>query len=430
MNILKQAKILGFWGKYQIDVVLNKDVNIFIGKNGTGKTTFINILQAGLKVDLMMLQNSRFTEIYYYLENENGNISEIHIKRSVGQQQFDMLSYLIQGKEYKFPFLPNEFEYRKSGIHPKYFQMVKDLRKNLQDSIQVSWVSVHREIYIDIEDQDDDNYPHHRRIIESIPIDRKLSNLMKDLTSYQLYLETEASKLSKNLQKSVLASMLHDDKFDHFAFQEELKELDLEEAKRGLIKAYQDLGFSDSDIIMKIDNHINIISNSRNRIREASLVKKIDIDDIIPLWLLRRTRHIVDLSTEVENNKKTIFSPIQIYLDLLREFTNRNFELSSEGKKELIVRNNDGNVIPLRQLSSGEKQLLILLTETLLQKNMRCIFIADEPELSLHIEWQREIVSSIRKLNNNSQIILATHSPEIAGKWSKNIIEMENILHA
>lgn len=83
--------------------------------------------------------------------------------------------------------------------------------------------------------------------------------------------------------------------------------------------------------------------------------------------------------------------------------------------------------ISLFKLSSGEKQLLILLIETLLQRKERCIFLADEPEISLHIEWQREIISSVLALNPNAQIIVATHSPEIAGKHKSKIIKMNDI---
>ena len=63
----------------------------------------------------------------------------------------------------------------------------------------------------------------------------------------------------------------------------------------------------------------------------------------------------------------------------------------------------------------------------LLQKNQQTLFIADEPELSLHIEWQRKVISSIIALNPNSQIIIATHSPEIVGRFKTSIINMENI---
>jgi predicted ATP-dependent endonuclease of OLD family len=39
--------------------------------------------------------------------------------------------------------------------------------------------------------------------------------------------------------------------------------------------------------------------------------------------------------------------------------------------------------------------------------------LIDEPEMSMHIDWQTELVSAIRQLNPKAQLILATHSPEI-----------------
>ena len=84
--------------------------------------------------------------------------------------------------------------------------------------------------------------------------------------------------------------------------------------------------------------------------------------------------------------------------------------------------------IDFLQLSSGEKQLFILLAETVLQNRKNSIFIADEPELSLHVSWQNELLRAISTLNPHSQVIVATHSPEIAGPWENSIIKMSEIL--
>ena len=86
--------------------------------------------------------------------------------------------------------------------------------------------------------------------------------------------------------------------------------------------------------------------------------------------------------------------------------------------------------LPLAKLSSSEKQLLILFIEALLQRQRPYIFLADEPELSLHIAWQRNIIAAIRSLNSNAQIVVATHSPEIAGKFKDCLLDMGEILHA
>ena len=101
----------------------------------------------------------------------------------------------------------------------------------------------------------------------------------------------------------------------------------------------------------------------------------------------------------------------------------KNFIFSKSGDLEI-----DGKGYPIDKLSSGEKQLLILLTEALLQNKESFIFLADEHELSLHIEWQREILPAVRRINPNAQVIVATHSPEIAGKYNDNIIQIKKSL--
>ena len=103
-------------------------------------------------------------------------------------------------------------------------------------------------------------------------------------------------------------------------------------------------------------------------------------------------------------------------------------ELSIERSSGRLIVFKEGKQINLLDLSSGEKQLLILLIETLLQKNKPFVFLADEPEISLHIEWQEKIVASVKALNSSAQIIAATHSPEIAGGWREHIIDMEDII--
>lgn len=58
------------------------------------------------------------------------------------------------------------------------------------------------------------------------------------------------------------------------------------------------------------------------------------------------------------------------------------------------------------QLSSGEKQLLLILLKVFLKEDKPFILLMDEPELSLHIEWQRQLIEAIQILNKNCQIIL------------------------
>ena len=84
--------------------------------------------------------------------------------------------------------------------------------------------------------------------------------------------------------------------------------------------------------------------------------------------------------------------------------------------------------VTLDQLSSGEKQLLLILTTVFLQEEKPNVLLMDEPEISLHIEWQDRIISTLRELNPNCQLILTTHSPNIfASGWEDRIVFMEDI---
>lgn len=85
-------------------------------------------------------------------------------------------------------------------------------------------------------------------------------------------------------------------------------------------------------------------------------------------------------------------------------------------------------VLDLRWLSSGEKQLLTILMTVLLEDGEPTTLFMDEPEVSLHMEWQQELISNIRSLNPNVQIILTTHSPAIImNGWMDKVTEVSDI---
>ena len=81
------------------------------------------------------------------------------------------------------------------------------------------------------------------------------------------------------------------------------------------------------------------------------------------------------------------------------------------------------------QLSSGEKQILIILTSVLIQNRRPYIMLLDEPEISLHFDWQRRLIEDIMALNPALQLILATHSPAvIMGGWLDRVSEISELV--
>jgi predicted ATPase len=87
-----------------------------------------------------------------------------------------------------------------------------------------------------------------------------------------------------------------------------------------------------------------------------------------------------------------------------------------------------GENITAYQLSAGEKHMLVILLTALLRCGEHSVLFMDEPEASLHIEWQEQLISMIRELNPNIQLILTTHSPAvIMHGWMDAVTEVSDI---
>ena len=113
-------------------------------------------------------------------------------------------------------------------------------------------------------------------------------------------------------------------------------------------------------------------------------------------------------------------------IDALLEATGKRVDRESDTLQFLTQY---GTMISPHQLSSGEKQILIILTTVLIQSGRDFILIMDEPEISLHFDWQRRLIDDVRTLNPNLQLILATHSPALVmNGWTDRVTEISDIV--
>ena len=88
-----------------------------------------------------------------------------------------------------------------------------------------------------------------------------------------------------------------------------------------------------------------------------------------------------------------------------------------------------GETLVPYQLSSGEKQMLAIVLTVLVEDNRPYVLFMDEPEVSLHVEWQQRLIDLIRELNPNAQIILTTHSPAvIMNGWMDRVTEVSDVI--
>ena len=127
--------------------------------------------------------------------------------------------------------------------------------------------------------------------------------------------------------------------------------------------------------------------------------------------------------------KKEITRPIDTFVKIVNsylynEVTQKEIYINENGNIFLKPLNSDN--ISINNVSSGEKQIITFFAYLILglEEIKQSIFIVDEPELSLHLKWQRQFVDSILSVNNDIQLIFATHAPEIIGRHKNKAVKL------
>ncbi len=144
-----------------------------------------------------------------------------------------------------------------------------------------------------------------------------------------------------------------------------------------------------------------------------------------------KIKKIVSLAEETEKQKAYIRKPIEKFIETMNDFINtgedgKEIKISSIGHVYFTTKYSE-NPISIQYLSSGEKQLITFFANLIfkVKSSTSGIFVVDEPELSLHLFWQKIFVEKTLEINKNIQLIFATHAPEIIGKNRDKTVKLE-----
>lgn len=133
---------------------------------------------------------------------------------------------------------------------------------------------------------------------------------------------------------------------------------------------------------------------------------------------------MIDAPTEKQIEMKARIDNFCLVINNLFKTTGKHIEI--EGNKFNVLFKDQ--IIPLEALSSGEKQILLILLRVFLLEEKEAYVLLDEPENSLDISWQYELINILVKFNPNAQYFITTHSPSIFGDgWGDKIIYMEDV---
>lgn len=422
MHRIEKIVVRGFRGQVRpIELNLAPTANFLIGRNGTGKTTFINLLHAALSMDLATLRDAAFEKLEFTFKKQRSRIKpRFSVSKLADDDGATKICYKVatsataNPSEYTFSRSKRRSPLITAGAHfegrAHYGALLRD---ELSSIYRTTWLSLQRggDSINSEEEWESDSRP---------DIDRKLDRISNDLTRYFSRLDRSASEKTQQYQKEWFLSFLANERPIR---ERDIDRIDENGEREALTSIFQDFKLEPSTYGRQLDRHFKLAKKARSVFKENSPVPAKDY--LIAVDVLR-LHSLVEQWQELESERENIYEPRREFEDIAsgmlfkkRLFTNRS--------NQIVLVNNVDEQVPLDKLSSGEKQLLIFLSETLLQEQKPYIFLADEPELSMHVEWQEELVPALLKINPNAQVLFATHSPDVISVYQNNVFRMEEL---
>ncbi|WP_197506383.1 AAA family ATPase [Acidovorax sp. RAC01] len=254
------------------------------------------------------------------------------------------------------------------------------------------------------------------------PVDQKLDTIINQLVRLFSKLDRESAEAATNFQRDSFVSLLSIETTS--LFKSAVQKLQTSKEADSLSRALNEIGVDQKKTSSVISALFKNFDTARQKIQNG---EGMSLQEFMVLAGALRANSLVQKYDALQIQRRNIFSLRDSFLEEVNKLFGPRKTIAINERNELEAKSQDGRVIRPMDLSSGEKQLLIILGEALLQDRQSVIFIADEPELSLHVSWQEKLVPAITRINSNAQIIFATHSPDIVGAYASSVSVMEDI---
>ena len=188
----------------------------------------------------------------------------------------------------------------------------------------------------------------------------------------------------------------------------------------------------------------DVIRSVDRPLLNSEMISKVDLSLVTELdWqLFQLQRKYLDYQVNIGNRiiavlqsgepdaaqkAQALSEPKRMFQDILDDLFRETGKTIIRTANEIKF-NQIGEVLQPYQLSAGEKQMLAILLTVLVEDNQSYVLFMDEPEISLHFEWQKQLISLVLKLNPNIQIIMTTHSPAVVmDGWTDRVTEVNDI---
>lgn len=210
------------------------------------------------------------------------------------------------------------------------------------------------------------------------------------------------------------------------------------EMLRRLVSLPEEKSIDATAIKKSIKKRVIELEKQSKQLAQYGLLPKFsgkEIKSVISIADLSNIEIIINvLSPYLESLEKKIEAMDDVYkrINSLVTIINRfltNKKLEFDLHSGLSITSIDGSLLKPQMLSSGERHLLLLFCNSLIEVDRPSILMIDEPEISLNIKWQRILISSLIECIGDSpvQYLFATHSMELLVKHRNRVMKLENL---
>ncbi len=421
--VIEFFKIYGLHKERDITLDMNGNVKILVGDNGSGKTTLLNCMYYVLNKQFEKLNNVCFDKIEIKFFNapplfikksdiEKLDFEEVFlepqlrdlrryvprellyelIKRS-GNSSFSSFANYIRSRSiaYKIPMPAREI-YEACRMGYSYYNSTVTLNSANQKwneyidnhfKLKVLYLPTYRRVEEDLTNLGNYDYDFSDSLINF-----GMSDVKQRFRNVRNELRDSAVSLYTNLNGKMLTQLTT----DYVATEEQFQKIKNTEALKIVLDRVGD----------------SISSDTKNRILQLVEKSTIEQERYHPLVFI--LSNLIDVYFE----QKELDDAIKEFVSVSNKYLVNKTFVYNESKVEItIINNRSDSEVDLDNLSSGEKQLVSIFSKLYLERQNNYAVLFDEPELSLSIEWQTELLPDILKSNKCGYMLAATHSPFI-----------------
>jgi predicted ATPase len=364
--MIKSVDVTGLNGKLDHHLNFHSDLNLITGKNGAGKTTLLKLAWYVLSGNIERIPS----EIEFKTARVEGDGFRVNLKRAKGKQSarsegvIEIAAEGKAGKPVRKEIPLGEWDRRAAEV---------DLVNRLvAKSSGASFF-----------------FPTFRRIEGGFAVNT--ASPRRDIEPFDV---------SASLQRYVQKISVYDHRF--------ITTISTDDVEFLLTRRLADASERSNDIHRKLTDAIieKIKSHRRTTSSKAPVSAR-----------LKRSEGVLNaVHKQIEQTsarREQIMKPFS----LLEEMFKRVFHHKGIRLSDVIVFGDASQAVRASQLSAGEKQLLSFLCYNAFTKN--AVFFIDEPEISLHADWQRLLFGLLLEQGTGNQFIAATHSPFIYSKYAE-----------